>query len=873
MAQRREPRAVRRLDFAKYAVLLLLAVLAITLLAVRSCQPNLTVLVPTPSATQVAIFTVEATLARPVLISPLTGSTVAPGAIELKGAGVRSYSIRVRDQAGKLLAAAPVQPDGVWAATAAIDQPGDVALTLEMVNAAGEVVSAADPLTLTVGVPSVALRSPSLDETLLKATLTAGQLALHGGGEPGATIQVVIDGAVAASTVVDPNGDWAVALQVNAPGVYAIGLQSVDDAGVIVATATPALLSIAAPAQPVVAVPPTATVTPSPPAVVDSIIVTTDPENRRVAADGKGEAGAEIQLLLDSSVVATTTVGATGAWSLLAPLTQPDVYAVSVRAIAAGGTEYTLAPPAQGIVVAIPSPTATATETPTEDTPPTETATSTETSTVTPVPTETATPVPTATATETPTEDTPLAPRNSQLVPTNTATETPAPTETATATPSAAASETPIPTDTATVTSTPAPPAIEAAGLELLAPSGVVPLRGSGTPGDIVRVEVDGATAGATVVDAQGRWELLIELAGSGAYTIAVASVDLSGTVKAAAAPVQIDLPAPKNTATVTPAPTSTATATETPVPTETAIPTDTATATETSTATAVPTNTATETPVPTETATPTEMATATLAPTSTATEASSPLAPRNSPLTPTNTATETPVPTETPIPTDTATATETSTATAVPTNTATETQVPTGTPIPTDTATATETSTATAVPTNTASETPVPTDAATTEPTVTSTATATSQPTATPIPAETATETSSPLATRNSPLVPTNSATETSSPLATRNSPLVPTNTATETPVPTETPIPTDTATPTETGTATPIPTDTATTEPTVTNTPTALDVTVAAPVDAARELPPTGVDFNGAPVWMAAFAALAMVALLALTDRRARR
>ena len=76
----------------------------------------------------------------------------------------------------------------------------------------------------------MAIRSPSLDETLLKATLTAGQLELRGGGEPGATLQDVIDGAVAASTVVDQNGQWSVALQVNAPGIYAMGLQSVDDA-------------------------------------------------------------------------------------------------------------------------------------------------------------------------------------------------------------------------------------------------------------------------------------------------------------------------------------------------------------------------------------------------------------------------------------------------------------------------------------------------------------------------------------------------------------------------------------------------------------------------------------------------------------------
>ena len=85
MAHRRDPRTVRRLDLSKYAVLLLLAVATITLLAARSCPPNLTVLAATPSATQVATFNAAAILAPPLLSSPLTGSTVAPGAHALKG--------------------------------------------------------------------------------------------------------------------------------------------------------------------------------------------------------------------------------------------------------------------------------------------------------------------------------------------------------------------------------------------------------------------------------------------------------------------------------------------------------------------------------------------------------------------------------------------------------------------------------------------------------------------------------------------------------------------------------------------------------------------------------------------------------------------
>jgi hypothetical protein len=45
-------------------------------------------------------------------------------------------------------------------------------LTLELVNAAGDVVAAAEPLTLTVGVPAVAIRAPALDQTVLDATLS-----------------------------------------------------------------------------------------------------------------------------------------------------------------------------------------------------------------------------------------------------------------------------------------------------------------------------------------------------------------------------------------------------------------------------------------------------------------------------------------------------------------------------------------------------------------------------------------------------------------------------------------------------------------------------------------------------------------------------
>ncbi|HHY54017.1 MAG TPA: hypothetical protein GYA08_01145, partial [Chloroflexi bacterium] len=523
MTHRRDSRTVRRLDLAKYTVLLVLAVTVIVLLTTRSCQPQLTLLKPTPAATLAPTFTAEAALTRPVLVSPLTGSTVTPGVIELRGEGARGYSIRVRDQAGRLLAATHVQPDASWTTTAAIDAPGDVALTLELVNAAGEVVAAAAPITLTVGVPAVAIRAPALDQTLLEATLTAGQLALSGKGEAGATIEIVVDGVVTASTVADANGRWEVALQANAPGLYAVGLRSRNAAGAVIATATPVILTVAAPPQPVVAIPPTATATPdqTPPAVVASIIVTTDPANSRIAANGKGAVGAVVELLLDATVVATTTIGETGAWALLAPVSQPDAYTINLRAIAPdGGGAYDLAPPPQGVVVTLSSPTPTETPLPTEES-------------VTVVTVE------------------------------------------------------PTVIDTATPTVTPEPPILDTPQLPETGLAGAaLPLTGAGTPGDVVRVVIDGAPAGATVVDAEGHWQMLVEVAATGAYSIVVESIDLSGAVRAATAPIVIDIPTPANTATPLP----TDTATPPPTKTSTATPVPTNTATNTSTATPVPT-------------------------------------------------------------------------------------------------------------------------------------------------------------------------------------------------------------------------------------------------------------------------------------------
>ena len=168
-------------------------------------------------------------------------------------------------------------------------------------------------------------------------------------------------------------------------------------------------------------------------------------------------------------------------------------------------------------------------------------------------------------------------------------------------------------------------------------------------------VFLDGVFQGNPVTDASGNGTFQLTKPTTG-FVHAVTWIETLGFGNRQAT---VLLLGPAGTPTPTPTPTATATATATPTATATFTPTPTATATFTPTPTATATATATSTPTATATFTPT--------PTATATATFAP--------TPTPTATHTPTPT--------ATATATAPATATPSATATLPPRPTPTPRP----------------------------------------------------------------------------------------------------------------------------------------------------------------------------------------------
>ena len=261
MPARRSPRSIRRLDGVKFAVLLIMSVLAIVLFVAISWQQKQQILPPVVVVTPVPTFTAEAVVAAPVMVSPLTGETVTSGAVQVSGTAQPGATVQVSLD-GQAMGTAIAGENGAWSLLAQVPTAGAHTLAAGIVNGLGQMLSAGEPISVTVA--SLAVRSPSLDGDLLTASLAAGVVTLTGSGEPGSTVEVLVDGKPVGQAQVDEQGRWTLPADIRAPGVYSFALNAVDAGGKVVATATPVRLIIDQPAQAVAAVPPTDTATPVP---------------------------------------------------------------------------------------------------------------------------------------------------------------------------------------------------------------------------------------------------------------------------------------------------------------------------------------------------------------------------------------------------------------------------------------------------------------------------------------------------------------------------------------------------------------------------------------------------------------------------------
>ena len=409
--------------------------------------------------------------------------------------------------------------------------------------------------------PSVTTSTLVIDPLgLLAGPVAAGTVIINGAAEPGAAVQVEVNGRSIGSTETKVSGTWSMIVDLSQPGAYDISATVVDGNGLVVAAVQQPVTVVAAEASPTLDLSaigiitdtspttPTATVTPTP-----------------IAPTATNTAAPTATATAQPTATNTNTVQPTATNTPLPTATN------------------TATPAPTATVTHTPQPTATAThtsqptatlvlqptDTPTPKTTATNTSQPTATATASPQPTATNTPLPTATATNTPR---PTATATNTPLPTATVTNTSQPTATATNTPRPTATATNTPQPTATATNTPRPTATATNTPRPTATATNTP-RPTATTTNTPR-----PTATAT------------------------------NTPRPTA--TTTNTPRPTATATNTPRPTATATATatNTPAPTATNTPLPTATntpvpPTNTPRPTNTPAPTATNTPVPTPTA------------------------------------------------------------------------------------------------------------------------------------------------------------------------------------------------------------------------------------------------------------------------------
>ncbi len=143
--------------------------------------------VPTPQA--------EAVVVQIGSISMETGGLVTLSGSTEDGVTVEVWAGETR------LSSVPVQDDGSWSATVQL-VPGDYLVAARSLSPEGEILGESHSVAVTVtAVANVTVNKPQVD--------ASGKVSLSGTGEPGASVEILEDGVMVATSVVNQDGQWA----------------------------------------------------------------------------------------------------------------------------------------------------------------------------------------------------------------------------------------------------------------------------------------------------------------------------------------------------------------------------------------------------------------------------------------------------------------------------------------------------------------------------------------------------------------------------------------------------------------------------------------------------------------------------------------
>ncbi|MER7798386.1 Ig-like domain-containing protein [Microbacterium sp. NPDC096154] len=288
-------------------------------------------------------FTVDTTApAPPVITSPADGDVVADATPAITGTGEPGATVELVIDGTPVAADEPIVVDeeGVWSYTPAepLDE-GEHTVTATQTDAAGNESGPSEPVAFVID--TVAPAAPVIETPADGSSIADATPTVTGTGEPGALVDVSIDGApIANDVLVDEGGTWSAPVtEPLAEGDHTVTAAQTDAAGNVSEPTTNAFA--------VDTTPPTVEITS--PSDGEAVNDPTPP------ITGTGEPGSTVTVIIDDEPVGDVVVGEDGTWTFTPtePLADGD-HTVEAAAIDEAGNTATDGPIAFAVDTAAP---------------------------------------------------------------------------------------------------------------------------------------------------------------------------------------------------------------------------------------------------------------------------------------------------------------------------------------------------------------------------------------------------------------------------------------------------------------------------------------------------------------------------------------
>ena len=266
----------------------------------------------------------------PTLKLPAGGAELEAGDLELSGSGEPSSEVQVL-VGGESMGVAQVDDDGVWSLEITLAEAGEYEITAQTLDASGEVVAESEPVAVSLALPLMAMKAPSLELPARGVELDAGTVELNGSGEPDSEVQVLVNGEAVGTTQANEDGTWSLQVAGIEAGEHEVTMQTLNGSGEVVAESEPVPLALAAPDE--VEAVAEAMVLP----VLELPAADAELKPGLIELIGSGEPDSAVQVLVDGRAVGTTQIDEGGIWSLEISLAEAGEHEIIVQALDASG--------------------------------------------------------------------------------------------------------------------------------------------------------------------------------------------------------------------------------------------------------------------------------------------------------------------------------------------------------------------------------------------------------------------------------------------------------------------------------------------------------------------------------------------------------